>query len=251
MYKTLRQTLFVGKELVHLPTCQSTNDTMARMIQNQDLNEGLIVITEDQTHGKGQRGNIWKSRKGENLTFSLYLKPHFLDISQQFYLNACISLGIYHALYEYVSEAVKIKWPNDIFLYQNKMGGILIENNLRGSQIEHSIIGIGLNVNQKDFDFPSATSLSNVIGQNIDKEELLVQLAKHIEAQFLKLKKLKLRELKEAYMEKLFGWREVRKFEDKKGVFEGEITGIDEFGRLELWGRGKKIVYDLKEVVFL
>eukprot|EP01137_Pigoraptor_chileana_P015025 Opistho-2@5140 len=108
----------------------------------------MVIITDNQTAGRGQRGNVWEASIGENLTFSLILKPNFLKASEQFQLNVAVSLGVLDCLSEYIDEDLKVKWSNDIYFQNQKMGGILIENTLQGYQIGYSVIGIGLNINQ-------------------------------------------------------------------------------------------------------
>lgn len=251
MIKSFRHTLFVGKEILHLPSCQSTNDTLTQIMHQQSINEGYIVICDEQTQGKGQRGNVWLSAPGENLTFSLLLKPHFLDVSQQFYLNMAISLGIYHALVDYVRMDLCVKWPNDIYVATKKMGGILIENTLRGSMLEHSIVGIGLNINQMKELLPHATSLKAVTGQSLDLEEILQQLAGHIESYYLKLKKLQFGDIKAQYQRLLLGWQCERQFEKEGKIFSAVITGIDDQGRIELKTKQGLQRFGLKEISFV
>ena len=114
MHNFQPKTLFLGKNTIYLPSCHSTNDTAAEIIQNAQAFDGTIVITSDQTSGRGQRGNTWETLPGQNITMSVILKPDFLNASQQFSLNIAISLGIYAFLSKYISEELKIKWPNGL-----------------------------------------------------------------------------------------------------------------------------------------
>ena len=159
MYKIQPNTLFTGKIIKYLPTCHSTNDIAAEMIQSQEVFEGTIIITDHQTTGRGQRGNSWEAAIGQNLTLSLILKPTFLRASDQFQLNVAVSLGVHEFLSQYLPEGLTIKWSNDIYHYDKKLGGILIENTLQGYNIGYSVIGIGLNINQKQFENIRGTSL--------------------------------------------------------------------------------------------
>jgi BirA family biotin operon repressor/biotin-[acetyl-CoA-carboxylase] ligase len=113
MYKILANTIFLGKDVLFLPECHSTNDIALQRIRQGNAKEGSIIICEHQTQGKGQRGNTWEAEKGSNLTFSLVLQPDFLDLSEQFYLNMMVSNAIRRLLHDYV-PSLKVKWPNDL-----------------------------------------------------------------------------------------------------------------------------------------
>ena len=128
MYKILANTVFLGKDIIYLTECHSTNDEALERLRRREISEGSIIFTDNQTKGRGQRGNVWLSQAGMNITFSLLLKPNFLIPSEQFYLNMIISLSVVELFLGY-SDDMKIKWPNDI-LHQSdgKIGGILIEN---------------------------------------------------------------------------------------------------------------------------
>src|SRR5690554_3701783 len=148
MHKILANTIFLGKNIIHLPECHSTNDVAMQKYRSGEAPEGTIVITDKQTEGRGQRGNQWLTQPNLNLTFSLILTPVFLDASEQFGLNMAVSLGIREALSDYV-QGIIIKWPNDILHEENgKIGGILIENSVTHKGIELAMVGVGLNINQ-------------------------------------------------------------------------------------------------------
>src|SRR5688572_32157531 len=150
----------MGHSVVFMPECHSTNDEASQLIESSDnVVEGTVVITNDQTSGRGQRGNTWISEPGKNLTFSLVMKPAFLSAQDQFLLNKAFSLGLYDYLHITLKATVKIKWPNDMLANDKKICGILIENQIQGQNIQHSVVGIGLNVNQENFSMPTATSM--------------------------------------------------------------------------------------------
>lgn len=252
MYKILANTIFLGKDVHFLPDCHSTNDTAIQMVRLRQASEGSIVICQHQTKGKGQRGNNWISEPGKNLTFSLVLKPDFLDTSEQFLLNMCVSNGIRRILQEYI-PFLKVKWPNDLVVPGfGKIGGILIENTFSGSLWDYSVVGVGLNINQVDFNHSKATSLSKVTGNNFDLQELFRLIVTHIEQSYVQLKKGKHQEIKIEYLTHLYLINELAKFEAEGREFMGEISGIDSYGRLEiLTETGEKRIFDLKEVKFL
>lgn len=249
MYKIPANTLFMGQTLVYVPECHSTNAEAARMLHtNPATAEGSVVITSNQTAGRGQRGNTWESEPGKNLTFSLILKPVFLLAKDQFKLNIAVSLALHDYLREQVPHA-KIKWPNDMMLGNQKTCGILIENQLAGQTIQHSVVGIGLNVNQESFALPTATSIAIKKGHDFILNDVLAELLQCIEARYLQLRSSI--DLKEEYLHALYGAGELRKFQSGDEEFDGTITGVDASGRLEVEVKGSKRLFDLKEIKFL
>ena len=145
--------LYTGKNIIHLKEVHSTNRYTAEMLSNSvPIADGSVIMADFQTAGKGQLAAIWESMPKENLLLSVYYRPHFLKIADQFMLSIAISLAICDFLKKYI-ENVTIKWPNDIYVGDQKIAGILIENSVQQDVIKNSIIGIGLNINQKDL-FP-------------------------------------------------------------------------------------------------
>jgi BirA family transcriptional regulator, biotin operon repressor / biotin---[acetyl-CoA-carboxylase] ligase len=151
----------IGKELIWLQKTDSTNQYLQDMLKKSKMPEGTMVIADEQTEGRGQRGNHWESSTGENLTFSFIIYPDFLELTNQFMLSKIIALALFDLLIGY-NENVKIKWPNDIYIGKKKIAGILLENVIKGTKISNTIVGIGLNINQKIFPeaLPFASSLS-------------------------------------------------------------------------------------------
>ena len=254
MYNIQPNTLFTGKLIKYLPSCHSTNDIAVQMIQSENMVfEGTVIITDNQTAGRGQRGNTWEASTGENLTFSLILKPNFLKASDQFQLNVAISMGVFDFLNEFVDENLKVKWSNDIYFGDKKMGGILIENSLQGYQIGHSIIGIGLNINQTEFANARATSLKKITQNPLkyDLSELLKRLLENIEINYLKIKNNNYESLKIRYLENLYRFKEYHYFRKNGQPFLGQIIGIDETGKLGIETEENVIYFDFKEVEFV
>jgi BirA family transcriptional regulator, biotin operon repressor / biotin---[acetyl-CoA-carboxylase] ligase len=250
LYKIPATTLFLGKKLIFMPECHSTNDLMLLLCQQEPAPEGTVIITANQTAGRGQRGNVWEAEPGKNLTFSLLLKPAFLAIQKQFYLNIFVSLGIRDYLTKQSGQKVHIKWPNDILVEGKKICGILIENQIQGNSLTNSIVGIGLNVNQQLFTINSATSLLLITGTPFDLSESLDALMHFVEVRYLQLRGSKLDLLKRDYLESLFRRHEPHQFSDQHGRFEGIITGIDDIGRLTIQREQQVISYDLKEISY-
>lgn len=250
MYKIPANTLFVGKNLVFVPHCPSTNTLAFQISQQPPVNEGTVVITDHQTAGKGQRGNTWEAEPRQNLTFSLILKPNFLAINKQFYLNVLVCLAIKDYLEEKRSGAVYIKWPNDILVHEKKISGVLIENQLQGSIISQSIVGVGININQNNFLSPGATSLSNVSGDQFDLAEELPAILSFIEARYLQLRKGEYEILMDLYLANLYRRRAKHTFITDGQTFEGEIEGVDEWGKLLVRVDGAMKAFGMKEVRF-
>ncbi|MES2518206.1 MAG: biotin--[acetyl-CoA-carboxylase] ligase [Bacteroidota bacterium] len=254
MYKIQPNTLFTGKTLKYLSNCHSTNDIAAEMIQSEShVFEGTVIITDNQTAGRGQRGNIWQASIGENLTFSLILKPNFLRASDQFQLNVAISLGVFDFLSEFIDENLSVKWSNDIYFGDQKMGGILIENTLQGYQIGYSVVGIGLNINQMEFGALRATSLRKASRNPLkyDLGEMLSKLLEKLEINYLIIKQGNYESLKIRYLASMYRFQEYHYFRRNGQQFLGQIVGIDETGKLAIETEGMLLYFDFKEVEFV
>ncbi|MFN8335906.1 MAG: biotin--[acetyl-CoA-carboxylase] ligase [Cyclobacteriaceae bacterium] len=246
MYKIPANTLFIGQQLVYMPECHSTNAEALKVLQhNPKVSEGTVIITSNQTAGRGQRGNTWESEPGKNLTFSIILKPSFLHPKEQFRLNMAVSLGLYDYLSDQLNDA-KIKWPNDMMLGNQKTCGMLIENQITGQQLLSSVVGIGMNINQQNFALPSATSVANKKGHDFDLNETLGELLHWIEARYLQLRAQV--DMKPEYLDALYGKGERRNFKSGDETFEGVITGIDSVGLLEMELKSGKRYFDLKQI---
>jgi len=250
LYKIPAITLFLGKNLIFVPECHSTNDLAWQLCHQSDIPEGSLVITDRQTAGKGQRGNVWEAEPGKNLTFSLMIKPKSLPIRHQFYLNIFVSLGVYDYLTVNGLLKVHIKWPNDILVNEKKVSGILIENQVSGTQITQSVLGIGLNVNQLSFSIETASSLALAKGLECDLNEVLENLLLHLETRYLQLKQNKYDLLLQDYLAALYWFQENHTFYTSTESFQGIITGIDEYGRLKVISNDSERYFDIKELKY-
>lgn len=248
-------TLFVGQTIVKLSEVNSTNTYVKELLSNsKPLLDGTVIMADHQFAGRGQNNNVWESKPGENLTFSIYLNPTFLAVNQQFELNKAVCLGIIDYLNLIIGDEFKIKWPNDIYYQDKKIGGILIENITKGYQLKDSVVGIGLNINQKEFgDLNNrASSLSKILHQNYDLDKLLAQICQSIEKRYLQLKAGKLQLLHDDYLKRLFRINELHQYNIENQNFEGIIKGVTPTGRLTLQLLGGKLMdLDLKEVKFI
>ena len=253
MHNFQPKTLFLGKKAIYLPSCHSTNDIAAEIIQKKPFFDGTIVITSDQTAGRGQRGNVWEALPNQNITVSLILKPNFLNVSEQFKLNIAVSLGIYAFLSKYLSENLTVKWSNDIYVGDRKMGGVLIENMLLGSRISHTIIGIGLNINQLSFANDKAISLrlaTQSVG-DFEIENLIDELCQSLEKYYLQLKNGHSISQKQAYLAILYRYQETHFFYKNDVKFLGKIIDVAPTGHLMVEVAGQVKYFDFKEISFL
>jgi len=243
-------TLFIGQKKIVLPTVDSTNNFAANLIKETNVVEGTVILSEKQTNGRGQSGNSWHSAYGDNVTCSYILCPKFLKVDHQFYISIITSLAISSTLKSY-GISPKIKWPNDILIGSRKVAGILIENTISGQTLNHSIVGIGLNVNQTSFELGlSATSMANVTGQIQVKEQVLSRLSENLEKYYLQLRTGGEEALKEEYLSALIGYREQLKYRDVSSgeTFVGTIVDIGNTGPVKLnTGSGIRSYY-FKEV---
>jgi BirA family transcriptional regulator, biotin operon repressor / biotin---[acetyl-CoA-carboxylase] ligase len=249
LYNIPASTLFIGKHLIHLPSCDSTNAVAHELLNAGKASDGSLIITSEQTAGKGQRGNSWEAEPGKNLTFSVIIKPR-IPIGEQFQLNIISSLAIYSLLTKYLGNKVKIKWPNDIYYEDRKICGMLIQNFIKGPGIENSIIGIGLNVNQTKFEERKAISMAMVCGQQFSLQSVLDDLLEQLEHYLGQLRLNYLKELKKQYLSQLYWFHEQHLFKSDH-LFKGIIIGINDSGFLHMKTDEGEKYFNFKEVVFV
>ncbi len=192
--------------------------------------EGTVIMAENQFAGRGQQQNGWHAEPGKNLTFSMLLKPHFLRVTDQFDLTRAISLQgkFLTPLHLLLGDKLKIKWPNDIYYSNYKIGGMLIENIVQGGQIRNSIVGIGINVNQDDFPLTlsNAASIKQILHADYDLKTLLSEICRHIEAWYLNLKAGNILAVRQAYLSRLYWLNESKSFKTQHDVFTGAINDV-------------------------
>ena len=231
-----------------------TDSTNLDAWRNKDAAEDMTVwCAEYQTAGRGQRGNRWESRQGENLMFSILFRPRGLRAAGQFVISQICSVGIVRYLAELGLDA-RIKWPNDIYIGDRKICGMLIENDLAGQFIYSSILGIGININQKEFksNAPNPVSLYQIIGKRTDRENFLQEFLERLYANYLLLLQEKEVLIQEAYRQSLYRREGFHLYEDANGRFEASIEEIEPSGYLHLRLRDNTIRrYEFKEVRFV
>ena len=251
MYKIPAKTLFIGQKLIYVPECHSTNSLLNELNDQSELPEGTVVITNHQAAGRGQRGNTWEAQRGMNLTFSILLRPKFLQAKDQFGLNMAVSLAIADSLQSCLPQGIKLKWPNDILVDDKKIGGILIESQLQSTSVSCCIVGLGLNVNQQRFSHPGASSIYNFSGAFHNLNDLFQRLIESVEGKYLELRTGKTTVLKQRYLDSLYKFNEPHQFESSGENFTGSISDVDEHGKLCIESQGMTRRFSFKEVKFL
>lgn len=251
MYKFFAKTLFTGKNVVFLPHCHSTNELAKSMAKSNGLSNGSIVITDFQENGRGQQGNVWVSEKGKNLLFTIILKPADFTANRQYLLNVMSAVAIHKTLVKLLPSAeIAIKWPNDIYVNDLKIAGILIETTISAGRLETVFCGIGLNVNQGHFSLNTATSMLLEGHKTFDRDSVLEELLLEIEDGLAKLADQP-NMLLEYYHEHLFGKDQMRHFLIDGAETEGIIQGIDEQGKLIVEIGTELRHFAMKEISFL
>ncbi len=208
-----------------------------------------------QTAGKGQRGAIWESEAGKNLTCSVLLYPTFIEPQRQFLLTVAVSVAVAQTLEEYTSAPVRIKWPNDIYVEDRKIAGMLIENQVRGTRWKSAVVGLGINVNQDVFAetiAERATSLKIVTGSAHDLRALLSRLCHYMGKAYGLLQRQGEGALRNAYHTRVFARDELRYFTVEGNVeVKGKILGVSELGDLLVDFNGYTVAFGAKEIAYV
>lgn len=229
-------------KIVHIDETDSTN----RWLKAHGEGD-MVVVADYQTAGRGCGANTWESERGKNLLFSVLLHPVEIPVREQFRISMAVSVALCEMLTQYAGD-FSIKWPNDIYWRDRKICGMLIENRVTGQLLAESIVGIGLNVNQREFhsDAPNPVSLSQIVGREVDCDSLLSDFLQRFEG----VSKRKL--LRSDYESKLFRRGIQTEYADKTGVFQASLRGVKPDGRLLLRdGGGYDRLYAFKEVQFV
>ncbi|MBO7315794.1 MAG: biotin--[acetyl-CoA-carboxylase] ligase [Paludibacteraceae bacterium] len=232
----------------------STNQLLWQLATEKNLPEGTVVHTYFQTNGRGQGSNTWESEKGKNLLFSMLLFPKNIAITQQFLLSEIVALAIKDVLQKELNRTVKIKWPNDIYVEDKKIAGILIENKVMGNKFSSSVIGIGLNVNQTHFfsNAPNPISMKLLSNNNFNIEEIMVTIHSRI-LEYYESIGFDARTLQESYFNSLYRNDDFYAYKNCKGeLFIAKITQVLPSGQLVLVDSNNNThTYSFKEVEFI
>ena len=247
---------------IELASTESTNSFLAHL-QLPDTVKMAVTTAEFQWAGRGQTGNSWESESGKNLLFSILLHPNSLDVTQLFALSEAIAISLRTTIANLLKDEglatysqVCVKWPNDIYVGDKKIAGILIENELRGTRINKAIIGVGLNVNQAEFlsDAPNPVSLLQLTGQHHERRPLLETVMTHFCRHYSNIEQ-GLNALTHAeYQQYLYRSApgSIWPFCDRCGTFQAHIEGVTPEGILMLKDtNGRERRYTFKEVAFI
>lgn len=240
-------------DIIKLNAIPSTNDYLKELAVSNVLNDFTIVVAENQTQGKGQMGSVWQVEPSTNLTFSVLLGYGMFSVEDVFTLNVSIANAIHKVLLSFGLDMIRIKWPNDIMSYNKKIGGILIENQLKTNGDIQSIIGVGLNVSQMNFDgLPQASSILKSHGVLVDKNELMIQIVTLFKEVVLNLEANKTNEWN-YYHQYLFKKNIPVTFETSNGTkFTGMISDVNQLGQLGVLNEADDLIYyNLKEIKML
>lgn len=221
-----------NKRCVFLREVDSTNRYALDLVRSERPPQGTVIHTDYQVEGRGQRGKTWQASPGMNALFSIIYYPPFLSPAQHFRLNQKVSLALFNALKDLTGvEGLSIKWPNDIYINDYKVAGILIQNGLKGKKIDHCVIGIGVNVNQTEFDkeLVKASSLRLECGKTFLVSDVIYTVAMNLDEAMLDEST---DSLDQAYMNQLYLRDIEAPFNDGKHQFNGVIRGVNNEGQL-------------------
>ena len=241
---------------IHLPVTDSTSRYLSTLCaqRGDDVAELTTVCADYQTSGKGQRGNSWEAEPEKNLLFSFLVRPTFVDAKDQFVISQIVSLACKDELASHAPD-LTIKWPNDLYYRDRKIGGILIEHELMGSHISRTICGIGLNINQTEFvsDAPNPVSLTQITGTTHDRDALLVGIVHRFAADYERLRADQTGTVRQGiatrYARSLYRRRGFHPYRDARGQFNARLLRVEDDGRLILEDdNGRLRSYLFKEV---
>jgi len=236
--------------LIKLNATSSTNDFLKNLSGTSNLNDFTVVWADLQLQGKGQMGSVWVTEDAKNLTFSIYLKEKHTTADNLFTLNIVVANAVLKALISLNLTNIYVKWPNDILSYNKKIAGILIENNIHANGRISSIIGIGINCEQTNFDgFPQASSILKQYDVMPDRLKLLTEIVDNIKTSLNNLEDQTDDEWN-YYHNHLFRKDTVSTFENKDGqLFNGIIKQVNRHGQLVLQLENDDLkYYNLKDV---
>ena len=245
------KSIFSDRQIIRLSKTDSTNRYLQELLDADKPAEGTIVVTDHQTKGRGQGSNRWESEPGANLTFSIILYPTFIESSRQFILSKAISLAVRDFISQYVPD-VTVKWPNDVYVGEKKITGILIENFFSDSYLSKTIAGIGVNINQMQFvsDAPNPVSLRQLTGKTYSLESCLKELQECIAARY-RMTAENADQLNSDYLRHLYRFGKTSRFRANETLFDAIITGVNDYGMLEMTTLcGEQKVFGFKEVNF-
>ena len=241
---------------IYLKETGSTNNHIQQFLsEGKEIEEGTLVWTGFQSAGRGQGKNRWESERNANLTFSIALYPDFIPATEQFLLSQIAALGVIDFLSSFCGlRDLSIKWSNDIYWKDQKIGGMLIENRLSGHAISHTILGIGINMNQTIFkgDAPNPVSVKQITGRDYALDSAIIAVQKAVLNRYLQLLRDEKEQIRSDYFNSLYRRKGYFAYRDQLGEFLACIKNIRDTGHLVLETQtGEERVYAFKEVSFV
>ncbi|MFY7972012.1 MAG: biotin--[acetyl-CoA-carboxylase] ligase [Flavobacteriales bacterium] len=244
-------TSFRDRAFIPLDTVDSTNNYAANLLKMTSPPDGTVITALEQTHGRGQRGTSWSSKKGDNLLCSMIIYPTFLKGTDIFILSKIVALSIAETIEELVGQDTLIKWPNDIIVREKKIAGILIELNWSDQSIQSAIIGMGINLNQRVMEFAHSISAIGIKGKPTPLQVILDALLLRFDYWYSALKKQQFDVIHQSYRSKLFRLDQVAHYTYQGMPLQATVRDVDSNGQLILESTtGERFSCDLKEVIF-
>ena len=243
----------IGSDIILFENLPSTNTYAANLLRTEAVRDGTVIRALFQSSGRGQMGNGWESEAGKNLLISIILYPNMVPASDNFLISMTISLGISDYLDRKISGCT-IKWPNDIYIHNDKIAGILIENSVIDNSVISSIAGIGLNINQCRFlsNAPNPVSMSMITGKEYDIDLCLKELTDDLDNRYEQLKSGRNEIIRNDYIKRLFRLNVWSHFRDSDGIYKGRLVSVNRQGMLQVeTSGGKTREYSFKEVEFI
>ncbi len=239
----------IGSNIIFLPEVDSTNNYIAKLVSEGNISHGTVILAERQTAGRGQRGNTWQTATQNQFTASIYLSTAFLSVHHAPYLNKALAVGVAQAVNGILGETVRLKWPNDILVSDKKLGGILIEGNIKNQSLEYVIFGLGINL-KKENDIPKSTSLEDHAFV-LSPFEFLMTLLPKLQMQFELCQQFAFQEIQKQYMDFLWRLNEDQVISNQEGeTFLGRIIDVDETGSVVIQSDEGIKAHGLQEVKF-
>lgn len=239
----------IGNKIIQLNDVDSTNNFTANLLKQGNLDNGTVIMADNQYAGRGQRGSTWYSDSGMNLICSIFVRYDNLSVEKQFYITQWVSISLIALMNRYGLNA-KIKWPNDILINNRKVTGVLIENQINSSGIQSSIIGVGMNVNQKHFTGYNATSLTIETNVFYTVKDVLLAFIEELNESMHLIENQKFDELNTMYHEQLWMKDVQSSFSIKDIKYSGVIIGVTPTGQLKVRIENEEKEFDLKEIQF-
>ena len=239
------------EKIIRLKEIDSTNRFL-RELKDEQEDEMVVAVADFQTAGKGQGSHTWESEAGKNLLFSIKVHPRWVPVRQQFLLSMAGAIAIKEALETYV-DGITLKWPNDVYWNDKKISGTLIETSIDSKGIKTCIFGVGINVNQEAFhsDAPNPVSLRQILGHEVDKDELLQKVIEGFRRYYELLRRADYMDVSGIYHLSLYRRKGLHRYEDADGDFEGAFVEVEDDGHLILHDKQGVIrSYSFGEVKF-